>query len=113
MARWCRISVGVVSSKHGARLSERDVEELDSASNALASAATAIRRANPSWGEAVVQALILANQVIERLRDRGTATFARYLQKRGLQGAQDAAEAGAAAEIPPNSDFVPPTEEES
>ena len=102
----------MVSSKHGARLSERDIQELDSASNALASAAAAIRRANPSWGEAVIQALILANQVIERLRDRGAATFARYLEKRGLSKPQDAAETAAAADVAPNSEFVPPTEEE-
>jgi len=112
MARWCRISVGVVSSKHGARLSERDVQELDSASNALASAAAAIRRANPSWGEAVIQALILANQTIERLRDRGAATFARYLEKRGLHKPQDAPEIPAAAVDSPSSPIVAPGEEE-
>lgn len=79
----------MVSSKYGARLSQTDIQQLDSASNALASAAAAIRRANPSWGEAVVQALILANQVIERLRDRGAAAFARYLERRGLQKPQE------------------------
>jgi len=113
MARRWRISVGVVSSKHGARLSERDVQELDSASNALASAAAAIRRANPSWGEAVIQALILANQTIERLRDRGAATFARYLEKRGLQKPRDAPEVPAAAEPSDQVRNVAPDEPEA
>lgn len=93
----------MVSSKYGARLSERDVHDLDDASNALASAAAGIRRANPSWGEAVVQALIVANQVIERLRDKGALAFARYLEKRGLQKPQEAPQELAAAE---NTDQV-------
>jgi hypothetical protein len=107
------MSVGMVSSKHGARLSERDVQELDGASNALASAAAAIRRANPSWGEAVVQALILANQVIERLRDRGAATFSRYLEKRGLQQPQEAPVRGDPPGSPMGNCADPDTEPEA
>lgn len=98
----------MVSSKYGARLSERDVEQLDSASNALASAAAAIRRANPSWGEAVIQALILANQVIERLRDRGAAAFVRHLQRRGLGNPSQTSETGAAVDGEPQPPFAVP-----
>ena len=103
----------MVSSKYGARLSETDVQQLDSASNALASAAAAIRRANPSWGEAVIQALILANQVIERLRDRGAAAFARHLERRGLGKPQDAAAETRATESADQGPIARPEPEES
>ena len=102
----------MVSSKYGARLSERDVQDLEGASNALASAAAGIRRANPSWGEAVVQALIVANQVIERLRDKGALAFARYLEKRGLQEPQDAPALGDPPGSPMGNCADPQTDEE-
>lgn len=60
----------------------------------------------------MIQALILANQVIERLRDRGAGAFARYLEKRGLQKPQDAPETPSTAETSPDAPIVAPGEEE-
>jgi hypothetical protein len=75
---------------HGSRLSRRDVTELATASEQLAVAAETIRRMRPAWGESVVNLLIAANLVIERIQNKGAATFARYLQKHGPQMPQDA-----------------------
>ena len=98
---------------HAARITRKDVTDLGIASEQLAVAADTIRRIKPAWGEAVVNLLIAANLTIERIQNKGARAFARYLEKHGLQGAQDSPETAAAADVAPNSDFVPPTEEES
>ena len=82
----------MVSSKHGARITESDVRDLDDASTCVANAAATIQRANPTYAEAVVQLLITANNTICRLRDKGGSAFARYLQKHGTGKPQDASE---------------------
>src|SRR5882672_1745750 len=74
---------------HGARLTRRDVQELAAASEQLAVAAETIRGMGPKWGEAVVNLLIAVNVTIERIQNKGAATFARYLEKNRPQGAQD------------------------
>ena len=102
----------MVSSKHGARISETDLQQLDEASNHLAAAATTIQRAKPSWGDPVVQLLILANNTILRIRDKGAGAFARYLEKHGLQKTQDVTEAPPAADNPASSRISSPGEEE-
>jgi len=96
----------------GARLSERDVADLNQASDQLAVAAQAIRRANPNWGESVVALLILANTSIVRVRDKGAAAFARYLERHGVAKPQDALEAPAACIDSPSSPIASPGEEE-
>jgi hypothetical protein len=70
--------------QYGARLTRRDVTELAGASEKLAVAAATIRAIGPKWGESVVNNLIAANLVIERVQNKGAACFARYLEKRGL-----------------------------
>ena len=102
----------MVSSKHGARLSETDIQELDEASNNLAAAATTIQRIKPSWGDPVVQLLILVNNTILRIREKGAGAFARYLQKHGLQKPQDASEERPAGDNASSSPISSPGEEE-
>ena len=97
---------------HGARLTRRDVQELASASDQLAVAAETIRSMGPKWGEAVVNLLIAVNVTIERIQNKGAATFARYLEKHGPQGAQDASETAAAAAIADQEPIARPEKEE-
>lgn len=73
---------------HGARITRRDVVELNTASEQLAVAADTIRRMRPAWGEAVVNLLIAVNAAIERIQNKGAAAFARYLEKKGTQSPQ-------------------------
>jgi hypothetical protein len=98
----------MVSAKYGARLSQEDLTELNAASEHLAAAAAAIQRANPIWSQSVVQLLILANNTVVRLHAKGTATFARYLSKRGMQKPQDATEEPSAAASSDASDSAAP-----
>ena len=65
----------------GARLSIRDVTELNDASEALAIVAEQVKRANPGWGPAVVQLLIQANTTIVRIQTKGARAFATWLEK--------------------------------
>ena len=93
---------------HGARLTRRDIAELATASDQLAVAADTIRRMRPAWGEAVVNLLIAANVAVVRVQNKGAARFARYLQKHGLEKAQDASEGPAAGDNTAQGDNVPP-----
>ena len=77
---------------HAARVTRRDVDDLAQASELLAVAARTIRDMGPKWGEAVVNLLIVANNTIERMQNKGARAFARYLEKHGMQGAQAGAE---------------------
>jgi len=65
----------------------RDVADLANASAQLVEVANTINRANPVWANAAVQVLIAVNQVIERLQQKGAATYARYLEKHGMPAA--------------------------
>jgi len=97
---------------HGARLTRRDVQELAAASEQLAVVAETIRGIGPKWGEAVVNLLIAVNVTIERIQNKGAATFARYLEKHGAPAAQEASETPAAGAISQISDISPPEKEE-
>lgn len=97
---------------HAARITRRDVVDLAAASEQLAIAAQTIRRANPTWGEAVVNLLIPANATITRLQNKGAAAFARYLEKHGLQKPQDASQEPPAGDTPSSQPIASPGEEE-
>jgi len=97
----------------GARLSERDVRDLEIASQRLAAVADQVKRANPTWAAAVVQLLIEANDVIVRLQNKGAAAFARYLEKHGIGKPQDASEIPSAGEPSNQEPIVAPGEEEA
>ena len=96
----------------GARLSERDIRDLEIASQRLAAVADQVKRANPSWTAAVVQLLIEANDVIVRLQNKGAAAFARYLEKHGTGKPQDVPETRSAGEPSNQEPIVLPGEEE-
>ena len=68
-----------------ARLTFRDVSDLNYASEALAAAAEQIRRANPGWAPAVVQLLIQANDTVVRIQNKGAGAFARWYEKHGVK----------------------------
>lgn len=71
-------------SGRGARISQRDIRELDAASDALAMAASIIKRDRPRCTDDVVGLLIKANETIERIKAKGAAALARYLERRGV-----------------------------
>ena len=67
-----------------ARISRRDVVDLNHASELLAAIAAQIKRLNPAWGDGVIQLLIEANSPIVRIADKGARAFARYYEAHGL-----------------------------
>ena len=69
----------------GAKLTQRDLRELNEASEALALAANIIKRDKPRCMDLVVDQLIKANNVIVRVHDKGAGVFARYLEKKMKQ----------------------------
>ena len=79
-------------AQNGARISKRDIVDLNQASEALATAAHTIQRINPQWGESVVALLIEANNTVVRIQQKGAAAFARYLERHGVKEAVAATE---------------------
>jgi len=77
----------------GARISKRDICDLDEASENLALAARTIQQLGPKWQEPVVALLIKANDTVVRLQQKGSTAFARYFQKHPEQEAAQATEA--------------------
>src|SRR5208337_3775096 len=98
---------------HGARITRRDVVELNTASEQLAVAADTIRRMRPAWGEAVVNLLIAVNVTNARLQNKGAAAFARYLEKRGPETLQDVLADALAEEQTNPGRKTPPDEPET
>ena len=84
----------------GARISVRDVHDLNDASEALATAADTIKRINPSWSGTVIALLIRANETIVRIQNKGAAAFARYLERHGVKEPLQATEAENQADDP-------------
>jgi len=94
-----------MSTKHGARISIRDLVSLNEASEALAAVAEQIKRANPSWAPTSVSLLIQVNTRILALQTKGAAAYARYLQKHpGERPRAEAEIAAIAAELEPVPD---------
>jgi hypothetical protein len=77
---------------HGARLTRKDVVALAEASEQLAVVAAQIRGSGVRWGEPVVNLLIVVNNLVVRLQEKGSRAFARYLEKHGVQTPQEAPE---------------------
>jgi len=67
----------------GARLSRRDVVELAQASEQLAVVSGMIRSSGVKWAEVSVNLLIVVNQTVVRIQQKGASAFARYLAKHG------------------------------
>lgn len=83
-----------MSTSFGARLSFRDVKELDEASDRLVVVANSLQATRYANGPALVKLLSEANDSIERIKVKGAAAIARHLERK--QGAAASSE----AEIP-------------
>lgn len=75
-----------------ARITIKDIADLNQASEQLAAAAQTIQRVNPTWGAGVVRLLISANDVVVRVQQKGARAFASYLEKHGVKEAPGQAE---------------------
>ena len=68
----------------GPRLSRRDIRQLNDASNSLAAAAETVQRANPAWAAGVINAIIVANNIVVGILERGGRSVERYNAKHVL-----------------------------
>jgi hypothetical protein len=91
----------------GSRLTRRDVTDLAAASEQLAVVANQISSSGVKWAAAAIQLLIAANNVVMRIHTKGSAAFARYLEKHPSQTPQDAP---AGAELVSVQDQAPKSE---
>lgn len=87
----------------GPRLSRRMIRELNDASNSLAAAAETIQRANPAWAAGVINSIIVANNIVVGILERGGRAVERYNAKHGPQAGQDD-ESTEAGQDDPHSD---------
>jgi hypothetical protein len=87
---------------YGAKLTRRDVAELATASEQLAVVAEQIRGSGVRWGGISINLLIVVNNTIVRIQNKGAAAFARYLERHPLQKPQDEP-----AELKPGEDANP------
>ena len=71
----------------GPRLSRRDIRALNDASNSLAAAAETIQRANPAWAAGVINSIIVANNIVVAILERGGRAVERYTAKHVLAAA--------------------------
>ena len=110
MATKCLLSDIMGWNQAGARLSRRDVQELNSASEALADAAHTIQQMRPQWGPAVVRLLVMANDVVVRVQNKGAEAFAKYLEKHGLKELPGETEAEGAEDDPDQGRKTQPEE---
>jgi len=74
---------------YGAKLTRRDVTDLAAASEQLVVVADQVRGSGVRWGETAVNLLIVANNTVVRIQNKGAAAFARYLERHSPQTAQD------------------------
>ena len=81
-----------------ARLSRKDVQDLNDASEALASAAATVQAMHPQWADGVVRLIIIANEVVVRVQNKGAMAIAKYLEKHGAKEAPGETEAEATAD---------------
>lgn len=95
---------------NGPRLSQRDIKDLDKASQALAAAHETVARAKPHWYASVSNAIITANDVIVRIQERGARALARHVEKHGLPGHQAASEPPDVDDPPSSSRKIDPEE---
>jgi len=89
----------VRASHSAARISVLDVNDLDRASTKLALVANNIRAHKVVWGDPLVEHLIDANNVVERIRIKGAKAFANYYQRHGLPAPDAAAPEAQEGEI--------------
>jgi formylglycine-generating enzyme required for sulfatase activity len=97
---WCLLDAVSKVHQHAARISMRDIADLNQASEQLAAAADTIQRVNPAWGAGVVQLLIAANNVVVRVQQKGARAFAAWLEKHGVKELPSEAEIENAPDAP-------------
>jgi hypothetical protein len=66
---------------YGAKLTQRDVVDLAQASTNMAVVAETIRSSGVRWADATINLLLIANNSVVRIQNKGAAAFARYLEK--------------------------------
>ena len=66
---------------YGAKLTQRDVVDLAQASTNMAVVAETIRSSGVKWADATINLLLIANNSVVRIQNKGAAAFARYLEK--------------------------------
>ena len=74
---------------YGAKITRRDVVDLAQASEQLAVVSNMIRSSGVKWAEVSVNLLIVANNTVVRIQQKGAAAFARYLEKHGPETAEE------------------------
>jgi hypothetical protein len=87
----------------GPRLSRRDIGDLNKASQSLAAAAEMIQRANPAWSAGAINAIIVANDIVVRILEKGGRAVERY-DARGATAAGEHVTSGADRGEHPNPD---------
>jgi hypothetical protein len=92
----------------GPRLSRRDIQELNRASNSLAAAAEVIQRANPAWAAGAINAIIVANDIVVRILDKGGRAVERFTARIGAQAGQEDSSEGGPDDMPNPDQNVEP-----
>ena len=110
MATKCLLTGTMGWNQAGARLSRRDVQELNQASEALAAAAATIQQMRPQWAPGVIQLLVRANDVVVRVQNKGAEAFAKYLERHGVKEAPGEPEAAGAQDDPDQGEESQPEE---
>jgi hypothetical protein len=85
-------------SHHTARLTKRDIEDLERASEKIAVVAAVIERANPQWTAIAIAHLIEANDIICRIQSKGFRSVQRFLER--VAAKSKAEEAASASDVP-------------
>ncbi len=92
----------------GPRLSRRDIGDLNKASQSLAAAAEVIQRANPAWAAGAINAIIVANDIVVRILEKGGRAVGRYDARAGKAAGQDeSSEAGRNEAANPDQNVEP------
>jgi hypothetical protein len=83
------------------RMSQREIEDLGSASQKLAQVAETIRLTKANYAPSCIQLLIEANDIIVGIRDRALATVTRVIEQHEDQLDEEARERARAADAAP------------
>lgn len=93
------------------KLAQKDIVDLNHASECIASVAATIQQMRPQWAPGVMQLLIDANTIVVRIQNKGANAIARYLEKRGVGRSLEKTEVSAAdTETGPESSIEPQPE---
>jgi hypothetical protein len=92
----------------GPRLSRRDIVDLNKASQSLAAAAEVIQRANPAWAAGPINAIIVANDIVVRILEKGGRAVERYdARNQKAAGQDESSEAARGEDANPDQNVEP------